>query len=367
MDSESVILHCRGPRIAVRGRVNEGLLTGLRIVDATLPIGRGQRELILGDRGTGKTSIVISIVTYSCRINYLTTVDGFGSKRLFGFYIGLNQNLTRIYQLTNLLVLDWRSNVILSTSSCSPSTLTFSLPSVAMIWSECYRDSGFDVVLAFDDLIKHAKSYRQLALIIGSMPARQAFPSNIFNVHSSILERFARMFSLADRGSLSCMPILETISNDLSEFIATNVISITDGQLFLDRSLFHSSIRPSIDSSLSVSRIGSAAQSSILSVLSAGLKNALTVSRRSLSLNMASAVLSLTGHLPLSHSRHRAYNSLDRFLFHFHSSSLDAAFSQRPLFPSPIESSTVHLLLADLIHNRLFLFHFSSPSLSSNH
>ena len=113
MDSENVILHCRGPRIAVRGRVNEALLTGLRIVDVTLPIGRGQRELILGDRGTGKTSIVIAIVAYNSRINYLTTVDGFGSKRLFGFYIGLNQNLTKIYQLTILHSPDWRLNVIL--------------------------------------------------------------------------------------------------------------------------------------------------------------------------------------------------------------------------------------------------------------
>lgn len=223
------------------------------------------------------------------------------------------------------------------------------------------------MILTFDDLIKHAKSYRQLALIIGSMPSRQVFPSNIFNVHSSILERFARMFSLSDRGSLSCMPILETIDNDLSEFIATNVISITDGQLFLNRSLFHSSIRPSIDPSLSVSRIGSAAQSSLLSILSAGLRNALTVSRRSLSLTSSStpshvSILSfLLGH--------HVYNSLDRFLFHslLHHSSLDAGFSQRPLFLSPIESSTVHLLLADLIHHRLFLFHFPTPSLSSNH
>lgn len=217
------------------------------------------------------------------------------------------------------------------------------------------------MILAFDDLIKHAKSYRQLALLIGSMPARQVFPSNIFNVHSSILERFARMFSLADRGSLSCMPILETINNDLSEFIATNVISITDGQLFLDRSLFHSGIRPAIDSALSVSRIGSAAQSSLLSILSAGLKNALTVSRRSLSLPFPVTPI------PVPVSRHHVYNSLDRFLHHLHHSSLDACLSQRPLFISPIEHSILHLLLADLIHNRLFLFHFPTPSLSSNH
>ena len=135
------------------------------------------------------------------------------------------------------------------------------------------------MVMTFDDLIKHAKTYRQLALIIGSMPARSSFPANIFNVHSSLLERFSRMFSLSDRGTISCLPILETINQDISEYISTNVISITDGQLFISRSLFHSSIRPSIDSSLSVSRIGSSAQSSLLSTLAIGIKNSLTISR----------------------------------------------------------------------------------------
>lgn len=144
-------------------------------------------------------------------------------------------------------------------------------------------------MMTFDDLIRHAKSYRQLALIIGSMPARSSFPANIFNIHSSLLERFSRMFSLSDRGSISCLPILETINQDISEYISTNVISITDGQLFISRSLFHSSIRPSIDSSLSVSRIGSAAQSSIIASLSIGLKNALTISRSQSSLSSSSS------------------------------------------------------------------------------
>ncbi len=188
--------------------MNEGLITGLRIVDIILPIGRGQRQLILGDRGTGKTYIVIAIIIYNSRINYLSSIDGFGSKRLFGLYIGLNQNLSKIYQLLLLSIIDWRLNIILSTNSSSTSMMTFSLPLLTISFSEYYRDSGYDIILTFDDLIKHAKSYRQLSLIIGSMPARQSFPLNIFNIHSSILERFSRMFSLSDRGSISCISII---------------------------------------------------------------------------------------------------------------------------------------------------------------
>ena len=130
---DSLLLYYRGPRIALRGKVNETLITGLRIVDIILPIGRGQRELILGDRGTGKTSIVAAILIHNSRINYLSTIDGFGSRRIFGFYIGLNQNLSKIYQLTILSSADWRMNVILSTNSSSPAMMTFSLPMIAMI------------------------------------------------------------------------------------------------------------------------------------------------------------------------------------------------------------------------------------------
>jgi len=231
------------------------------------------------------------------------------------------------------------------------------------------------VILTFDDLIKHAKSYRQLALIIGSMPSRQSYPTNIFNIHSSILERFARMFSLSDRGTISCLPILETVNNDLGEFIATNVISITDGQLFINRSLFHSSIRPSIDSSLSVSRIGSSAQCSIMSILSAGLKNALTISRQSLSLTSSSpspSPSSMSSSI-ISHDSSYIHNSIDSFLFHFSSSSsLNAIFYQHPLFISPLESSLSILIFLEFIYHRLLLLSSSSsstpsPSLFSAH
>lgn len=321
-------------------------------MDCLLPIGRGQRQLILGDRGTGKMTIVLSTLIYNNRINYLSSVDGFGSKRLFGFYVGLNQNLSKIYQLSILSVIDWRANIVLSTNSSSTAYLTFSLPQLAISFGEYYRDRGYDIILCYDDLIKHAKSYRQLSLIIGSMPARQSFPANIFNIHSSILERFSRMFSKSDRGSISCLPILETINSDISEYISTNVISITDGQLFLNKSLFHLSIRPSIDSSLSVSRIGSSAQCALISYLSAGLKNALTTSRQSLSLAHSSSLHSASLSQPVSHP----YNSIHSFLCHFSYSSLNSIFYQHPAFISSIESSISCLFFIDFIYCRLFTF-----------
>lgn len=343
--------------------MNEGLITGLRIVDIILPIGRGQRQLILGDRGTGKTYIVIAVMIYNSRISYLSSIDGFGSKRLFGFYIGLNQNLSKIYQLTILWIIDWRLSILLSTNSSSTAMMTFSLPLIAISLSEFFRDSGYDMILTFDDLIKHAKSYRQLALIIGSLPSRQSYPSNIFNVHSSILERFSRMFSLSDRGSISCLPILETINSDISEFISTNVISITDGQLFINKSLFYSSIRPSIDSSLSVSRIGSSAQSSLLSVLSAGLKNALTISRHSLS----APSLSLSHQPSIITTSIYCYYSASSLFCYFDFSSLNAVFYQHPLFISSIDHSISILILLDLLYNRLYIFTLSICSLSPNY
>lgn len=141
----NIKIYYSGPRIALRGKVNEQVLTGLRIVDIILPIGRGQRELILGDRGTGKTYIVTAILIYNSRINYLSCIDGFGAKRLFGFYIGLNQNLSKIYNLFIITSIDWRFNIIFSTSSTSTSMMTFSLPLLAITFAEYYRDRGFDL------------------------------------------------------------------------------------------------------------------------------------------------------------------------------------------------------------------------------
>ncbi len=351
-------LYYSGPRIASRGKVNEQLLTGLRIVDAILPIGRGQRQLFLGDRGTGKTYIVTSILIYNSRINYLSSMDGFGAKRLFGFYIGLNQNLSKIYLLFIINFIDWRLNIIISTSSTSTSMMTFSLPLLAITFSEYYRDRGFDIWISFDDLIKHAKSYRQLSLLIGSIPSRQSYPSSIFNIHSSFLERCGRLNARFSSGSICSFPIIETINSDISEYISTNVISITDGQCFLNKALFNSSIRPSIDSSLSVSRIGSAAQSSFLASLSSGIKNEITLYRQSLSLSSIS-IITTSSTMALSQS---IYNSIFSFTFYFYlfysSINIDVLFYQHLLFISSIDFSILTLLFFSLFSSIYSIINF---------
>lgn len=275
-----------GPRIALRGKVNETLLTGLRIVDTLLPIGRGQRQLILGDRNTGKTSIGLSTLITNNKNNYLGSIDGFGSKRLFGIYMGINQNLSKLYKLTTLFNFTFYNSsnttltLIFGTHTSSSAMITLTLPILGTTLGEILRDRGFDVLICFDDLTKHAKSYRQISLILGKVPSRDAFPADIFNIHSTILERCGRLNNNY-RGSISSLPIIETVNSDITEFIATNVISITDGQVYTNRGLFNLGIRPAIDTGLSVSRIGSSAQCMYLRTMTTGIKDEISESDRS--------------------------------------------------------------------------------------
>ena len=266
----------RGSRIALRAKVNDALITGLSVIDSTLPVGRGQRQLILGDRYTGKTSIFISLVLANSRYN-LMGIESFGSKRLFCIYVGINQNLSKLAKMIDLIRIDWFMLVI-ATHSSSPALLSFMAPLLGITLAERLRNKGLDVVICFDDLSKHSKAYRQIALILAKIPSREAYPSDIFNVHSTLLERVGKL-SNKYGASISAFPIIETINSDITEFIATNVISITDGQFYTSKELFLSSIRPAIDSALSVSRIGSAAQCSGLKINSVGIKNLLTYLR----------------------------------------------------------------------------------------
>jgi F-type H+-transporting ATPase subunit alpha len=271
-----------GPRIALRGKVNETLLTGLRIVDTLLPIGRGQRQLILGDRNTGKTSIGLSTLITNNKNNYLGSIDGFGSKRLFGIYMGINQNLSKLYKLTTIFKNTFYNSTtttlthIFGTHTSSSAMITLTLPILGTTLGEILRDRGFDVLICFDDLTKHAKSYRQISLILGKVPSRDAFPADIFNIHSSILERCGRLNNNY-RGSISSLPIIETVNSDITEFIATNVISITDGQVYTNRGLFNLGIRPAIDTGLSVSRIGSSAQCMYLRTMTTGIRDEMLI------------------------------------------------------------------------------------------
>ena len=291
----------RGIRIALRDKVNDSLITGLRVVDSILPVGRGQRQLILGDRYTGKSSVFISLLLSCSAMNILGSIDGFGTKRLFGLYVGCNQNLSKLRALISTLINDW-SILILSSQSSSQSILSYMLCWIGIALCERIRDRGFDSAICFDDLSKHSRAYRQISLIQNKIPSRDAFPSDIFNVHSSLLERggVGRIDSCycikSNKGSISAFPIIETIQEELSEFIATNVISITDGQYYSNRTLFNDSLRPAIDSGLSVSRIGSNAQCRIIKVCSTGIKNDLTNYRLASSLDSMPNIMHCSYH-----------------------------------------------------------------------
>ena len=266
----------RGVRIALRSKVNDSCITGLRIVDSILPVGRGQRQLILGDRYTGKTTIYLSLLLHCNYLSISGSIDGLGTKRIFGIYIGINQNLSK---LSKLISFTWLINwycLILSSHSSSSSLLSYTLPLIGISIAERLRDRGFDTILCLDDCFKHSKSYRQISLILAKIPSRDAFPSDISNIHAAILERCGKLKLCYFNGSITAFPIIETIANDITEYTATNIISITDRQLYTNKKLFLDSCRPSIDAGLSVSRIGSNAQCRLIKVISVGLKNELT-------------------------------------------------------------------------------------------
>jgi F-type H+-transporting ATPase subunit alpha len=317
----------QGPRIALRGKVSDTLITGMRIVDSLLPIGRGQRQLIVGDRFTGKTSIFISILLTNHRNNYLNSIDGFGCKRLFGFYVSISQNLSKLFLVVSLLSsINDLSFLFIATHSSSNSLLSLYLPSLSVSFCESISIKGFDLILCFDNLSLHAKNARQINLILGQIPSRNCYSSDIFNLHSALLERsFASNLSFSS--SITILPVIETVSEDISEYISTNVISITDGQIYLANELFMRGQRPAIDSGLSVSRIGSSAQCQLMKLLSIGIKNDLTNLRQSL-INFQSS------------------NSFDAMLGNLF--SIELIFYQDALFISSLEESLLSLLLIRL-------------------
>jgi len=304
-----------GTRIALRNKVADSLFTGIRLVDLCLPIGRGQRQLVLGDKGIGKTAIFVYSLLSSLRINVIYSFDGLNSKRLFGLYIGININLSKLFKLitsvtssssssfvnslsmfssnNSLLSISNYFFIVLATHSSSSALLSFILPYLGISIAERLRDRGFDSLICFDDFSKHAKSYRQVCLLLGRVPSRDAYSADIFNIHSSLLERSGKLRINYYGGAITAFPIIETINSDITEFIATNVISITDGQLYLSKRLFLDSIRPAIDSALSVSRIGSNAQCKFIKSMALGLKNELTNLRISYasSFNISSILL----------------------------------------------------------------------------
>jgi proton translocating ATP synthase F1 alpha subunit len=258
------------PNIIQRQPVNYNLLTGFKVVDSLTPIGRGQRQLVLGDRQTGKTSIAISTIINQVRTN----IETLSKNGVLSVYVSIgqrNSNVARIYRMLK----DYNSlhfcSIVAATAS-DPAGLQFLAPYAGTTLGEHFRNSGRHVLLVYDDLSKQAVAYRQLSLLLRRPPGREAYPGDVFYLHSRLLERSAMMSPGRGAGSLTSLPIVETLSNDVTAYIVTNVISITDGQLYLDAKLFTGGQRPAVNIGLSVSRVGSSAQNVAMKKVGGQLK-----------------------------------------------------------------------------------------------
>ena len=248
----------KAPGIMPRQSVSEPMQTGLKAVDSLIPIGRGQRELIIGDRQTGKTSIALDTI-----INQKTPHETANSKdKLFCIYVGIGQKRSTISELTRILEEKdaLKYSIVVAATASDSAPLQFLAPYTGCTLGEFFRDSGQHAVIFYDDLSKQAVAYRQMSLLLRRPPGREAYPGDVFYLHSRLLERAAKMNINVGGGSLTALPVIETQAGDVSAYIPTNVISITDGQIFLETELFNQGQRPAISVGLSVSRVGSAAQ-----------------------------------------------------------------------------------------------------------
>jgi len=248
----------KAPGIIPRRSVHEPMSTGLKAVDALIPIGRGQRELIIGDRQTGKTAIVLDTILNQKPIH----VAGPDKEKLYCVYVACGQKRSTVAQFVKVLedngALEY--SIIVAATASDPAPLQYLAPFAGCTMGEYFRDNGMHAVIAYDDLSKQAVAYRQMSLLLRRPPGREAYPGDVFYLHSRLLERAAKLNDSLGAGSLTALPIIETQANDVSAYIPTNVISITDGQIFLETDLFYQGIRPAVNVGLSVSRVGSSAQ-----------------------------------------------------------------------------------------------------------
>ncbi len=249
------------PGIIKRKSVNQPLQTGIMAVDAMIPIGRGQRELIIGDRATGKTTIAVDTMINQARINKANEGKP-GFRPIYSIYVAIGQKRSNIARTIGILedagALD--STIIVSATASDSATMQYLAPFAGASIGEWFMDNGQDALIIFDDLSKHAVAYRQVSLLLKRPSGREAYPGDVFYLHSRLLERSARVNEQNGNGSLTALPIIETQAGDVSAYIPTNVISITDGQIYLETDLFYQGVRPAISVGLSVSRVGSAAQ-----------------------------------------------------------------------------------------------------------
>ncbi|GHP08139.1 hypothetical protein PPROV_000688100 [Pycnococcus provasolii] len=260
----------KAPGIIVRKSVHEPMLTGLKCVDSLVPVGRGQRELIIGDRQTGKTAIAIDTF-----LNQKTINDaGDKSKSLFCVYVAVGQKRSTVAQLVKTLqdADCMKFSIVVAATASDPAPLQFLAPYSGCAMAEYFRDNGMHALIVYDDLSKQSVAYRQMSLLLRRPPGREAFPGDVFYLHSRLLERASKMSDEVGAGSLTALPVIETQAGDVSAYIPTNVISITDGQIFLETELFYKGVRPAINVGLSVSRVGSAAQMKAMKQVAGTLK-----------------------------------------------------------------------------------------------
>ncbi|MBE6467816.1 MAG: F0F1 ATP synthase subunit alpha [Alphaproteobacteria bacterium] len=261
----------KAPGIIARKSVHEPMQTGIKIVDSLIPIGRGQRELIIGDRQTGKTAIIVDTIINQKKINDAAKSD---KEKLFCVYVAVGQKRSTVAQVVKTLkdygAMDYTIVVAATASDAAP--MQYIAPYSGCAMGEFFRDNGMHAVIFYDDLSKQATAYRQMSLLLRRPPGREAYPGDVFYLHSRLLERAAKMNDEEGAGSLTALPVIETQAGDVSAYIPTNVISITDGQIFLETSLFYQGIRPAVNVGISVSRVGSAAQIKAMKQVSGSMK-----------------------------------------------------------------------------------------------
>ncbi len=270
--AERRVADVKAPGIIPRRSVHEPMATGLKAVDAMIPIGRGQRELIIGDRQTGKTAVALDTILNQKSYNDAAGDDE--SRKLYCVYVAVGQKRSTVAQLVKKLeesgAIDY--TIVVAATASDPAPMQFLAPYAATAMAEHFRDNGRHALIIYDDLSKQAVSYRQMSLLLRRPPGREAYPGDVFYLHSRLLERSAKLNEDNGSGSLTALPIIETQGGDVSAFIPTNVISITDGQIFLETDLFYQGIRPAVNTGLSVSRVGSSAQTAAMKSVAGSVK-----------------------------------------------------------------------------------------------
>jgi F-type H+-transporting ATPase subunit alpha len=269
--TERRLAELKAPGIIPRQSVHEPVQTGLKAIDSLIPVGRGQRELIIGDRQTGKTAVILDTIINQKAVNDAAKDE---SEKLYCVYVAVGQKRSTVAQVVKTLA-DYGAleyTCVVAATASDPAPMQFLAPYAGCTIGEWFRDNGKHAVIFYDDLTKQAVAYRQMSLLLRRPPGREAFPGDVFYLHSRLLERAAKMNADNGSGSLTALPVVETQANDVSAYIPTNVISITDGQIFLETDLFYQGIRPAVNVGLSVSRVGSAAQVKAMKQVSGGIK-----------------------------------------------------------------------------------------------